>query len=294
MKRKTSNTATGSFQVPKVNVSIQISEAQFQKLSRLVYSLCGIKLGPEKKDLLKARLVKRFRAVGCQDVGEYMRLLEKDADGSELVCFLDCITTNKTDFFREPQHFSFLAEQVLPRLDKLCRRGEPLRIWSAACSTGEEPYTIAMVLLENRHTWADRGAKILASDISTRVLAHAQQAVYSMDRVEGIPRRVLTRYFQRGQRRWTGYVRLKKEVRELVSFRRINLMDSFRFSNPFHVIFCRNVMIYFDKETRERLVGKFCEVLCPRGYLLVGHSESLTGIDHKLKFVRPAVYRKEV
>ncbi|MCA1987777.1 MAG: protein-glutamate O-methyltransferase [Desulfarculus sp.] len=271
----------------------QLTEAQFSKLASLVYRLCGIHLGEGKRELLRARLAKRLRATGCRDVQEYIERLEGDRSGHELVCFLDVITTNKTDFFREPKHFEFLVDDVLPKLDKLCHGNEPLRIWSAACSTGEEPYTLAMVLMENRALWERRGAGILASDLSTKVLEQAQNGVYAQDRVADIPRPFLTKYFQRGTNRWAGYVRVRPELRKMIQYRRLNLMDNFDFDKPFHVIFCRNVMIYFDKPTQERLVEKFRACLVQGGYLMVGHSESLTGIHHRLAFTRPAVYRRQ-
>ena len=274
-------------------VGLDLSEAQFRKLAKLVYGICGINLGDDKRDLLRARLAKRFRTIGVQGVDDYIRRLENDTQGCEIVGFLDCVTTNKTDFFREPQHFDFLANQVFPGIDKICGRGENYRIWSSACSSGEEPYTLAMVALENRARLGGHQVEILASDLSTKVLGQAERGIYAMDRVQGIPRNLLTAYFQKGQGNWGGHVRVKAAVRNLVSFRRINLMERFDFKQTFHAIFCRNVMIYFDKETRARLVDKFKACLPRGGYLFVGHSESLTGLEHKLKFVRPAVYRKE-
>jgi chemotaxis protein methyltransferase CheR len=272
---------------------VQVTDAQYQKLAKLVYRLCGINLGDSKKELLKARLAKRLRATGCPDVRTYISQLEEDSSGTELVCFLDVITTNKTDFFREPQHFEFMAKEILPKLDKLCGPNEALRLWSAASSTGEEIYTIAIVLQENKQHWSRRGAQLFASDLSTQVLEHGRRAVYTMERAACIPRAALTRYFQRGQNRWQGHVRVRPELRNMVEWRRVNLMDPFNFKQRFHVIFCRNVMIYFDKPTQERLVQKFHDCLVPGGYLFVGHSESLTGITHRLGFVRPAVYRRE-
>ena len=274
-------------------VGVKITDAQYQKLRSLIYSLCGIHLGDGKRELLKARLAKRLRATGRPDVRSYISFLENDASGDELVNFLDVITTNKTDFFRENQHFEFMSSQVLPRLDQLCGRGGDLRIWSSACSTGEEPYTIAMVLLEQRNAWAGRNAQVLATDLCTRVLEHARRGVYAAERVAGIPRSILTRYFQRGMPRWQGPVRIRPDVRAMVPFERLNLMDPFKFDKPFHLIFCRNVMIYFDRSTQEKLVSKFFNLLVPGGYLFVGHSESLTGIKHSLAFVAPAVYRRE-
>jgi chemotaxis protein methyltransferase CheR len=275
------------------SLGLQVSEKQYRQLAQLVYSLSGINLGDSKKELLRARLAKRMRTCGCSDVRQYIDRLEADRSGQELVLFLDCITTNKTDFFREPQHFDFLVREVLPKLDKLCGPKATLRIWSAACSTGEEPYTLAMVLRENRALWERRGAVILASDLSTKVLEHAKNGIYTQDRVADMPRQIITSYFQRGTNRWVGHVRVRSEIRSMVQFKRINLMDPFEGEQPFHVIFCRNVMIYFDKPTQERLVDKFHDCLVPGGYLFVGHSESLTGIRHRLGFVRPAVYRRE-
>ncbi len=272
---------------------IQVTEAQYQKLAQLVYRLAGIHLGESKKELLRARLAKRLRHLGCRDVKDYILRLESDSSGQELVSFLDVITTNKTDFFREPQHFEFLAREILPKLDKLCGPGTPLRIWSAACSTGEEPYTLAMVLKENGSLWERRGVFLLASDLSTKVLEQAKRGVYANERVADLPRQILTRYFQRGTNAWEGHVRIRPDLRQMAQFKRINLMDDFESEKSFHLIFCRNVMIYFDKPTQERLVEKFFHCLVPGGYLFVGHSESLTGIRHRLGFVRPAVYRRE-
>jgi chemotaxis protein methyltransferase CheR len=283
-----------AFVAPVVDsCGIQVSDAQYQKLAQLIYKLAGIHLGESKKELLRARLAKRLRSLGCRDVKDYICRLEDDTSGQELVSFLDVITTNKTDFFREPQHFDFLAGEVLPKLDKLCGPNQPFRLWSAACSTGEEPYTLGMVLRENRAAWERRGLFLLASDLSTKVLEQAKRGVYANERVVDMPRQMLTRYFQRGSNAWEGHVRVRPELRNMVEFRRINLMDAFDSDRAFHVIFCRNVMIYFDKPTQERLVDKFYDCLVPGGYLFVGHSESLTGIRHRLGFVRPAVYRRE-
>ena len=275
------------------STGLQLSEAQYTKLAQLVYRLAGIHLGAGKKELLRARLASRLRTVGCSDVKEYIRRLEDDSGGQELISFLDCITTNKTDFFREAMHFDFLVQDVLPQMDKLCQGNAPFRLWSAACSTGEEPYTLAMVLRENPQFWERRGLSFLASDLSTKVLEKARQGVYALDRVASMPRQLLTRYFQRGANRWNGYVRVRPDLRSMVRYERINLMDPFKLGEPFQVIFCRNVMIYFDKPTQERLVDKFYSCLVKGGYLFVGHSESLTGIRHRLGYVRPAVYRRE-
>lgn len=272
---------------------ISITDAQYSKLAKLVYSLSGINLGDSKKELLKARLAKRMRVTGVRDVGEFINKLEHDKSGEELIGFLDCITTNKTDFYREPQHFDFLSSDILPNLDKVCGPTGSFNLWCAAASTGEEPYTLAITLMEAHNQWARRGVSFLASDIDTQVLSHAKRGIYAKERVVGIPRAILSKYFQKGSNRWEGHVRVKAPLREMIEFRKINLMDQFEFKETIHVIFCRNVMIYFDKPTQQRLVEKFHNCLVKGGYLFVGHSESLTGIKHRLRFVRPAVYRKE-
>lgn len=280
----------GAVPLPGPALGLGITDAQYSKLAALVYRISGINLGEHKKELLKARLAKRLRATSVSDVAAYMGLLEND--GSELTAFLEVITTNKTDFFREPQHFDFMSQVLLPEQAKHFPADGPLRIWSAACSTGEEPYTLAMILKDNRQHWERRGAGILASDINFQVINHAKNAVYATERVDRIPKEILRRHFQKGTKRWDGFVRIRQDLREMVSFQKINLMDQFHFDRSFHMIFCRNVMIYFDKATQERLVAKFVDTLAPGGYLFVGHSESLTGIQHDLKFVRPAIYRK--
>lgn len=270
-----------------------LSKAQYDKLCRLIYNLSGINLGDSKEELLRSRMLKLLKSSATTSVDEYIKRMEADTTGELLVAFLDVVTTNKTNFFREPRHFDFFQQEVIPHLDDLCAPSEALRIWCAASSTGEEPYTIAMVLQENKQFWAARGVSILASDLSTNVLGRASQGIYAEDKLGGIPSRLLHRYFLKGVKHRQGFVRVKDELRKMIKFSRINLMDEFNFSQPFHIIFCRNVMIYFDRPTQERLVAKFYDITVPGGYLFVGHSESLSGINHGFTFVRPALYRKE-
>ncbi len=269
-----------------------LSKAQYDKLCQLIYNLSGINLGGGKEELLRSRMLKLLKASQTASVDEYISRMEADSTGELLVAFLDVVTTNKTNFFREARHFDFLQEEILPHLDELCGH-EPLRIWCAASSTGEEPYTIAMVLLENKQYWLQRGASILASDLSSKVLNQASQGIYPTNKLEGIPQPLLHRYFLKGVKHRQGFVRVKNELRNMVKYARINLMDAFAFAQPFQIVFCRNVMIYFDRPTQERLVGKFYDVMTNGSYLFVGHSESLSGINHGFKFIRPALYRKE-
>jgi chemotaxis protein methyltransferase CheR len=206
----------------------------------------------------------------------------------EVPHFIDVLTTNKTNFFREPAHFDFLVDAVLPRL---AESGQEIRLWSAACSSGEEPYTLGMVVRDHLPPEAQKRTRILATDISGRILAAARQARYAGPQLQGIPPETLRKHLERvpgAPDAWT----VRREVRDLVRFGRLNLMEDWPMKGPFDVIFCRNVMIYFDRETQERLVRRFAALLPPGGILCVGHAESLSGIAHGLEQLQPAVYRK--
>jgi chemotaxis protein methyltransferase CheR len=204
---------------------------------------------------------------------------------------IDSISTNLTFFFREEAHFARLTHIIHAFLDKPERSRGEYRIWSAGCSTGEEPYSLAMTFLEAVKNHPLR-AGILATDISTKVLNTAQAGVYTDDKTKGVPPPVLKKYFQRGTGKSAGYVRVKNELKQMITFKRFNLMDQFPFNNEFDIIFCRNVMIYFDKKTQNVLVNKFYDALRGGGYFFVGHSESLTGLKHKFGYVEPSVYVK--
>jgi chemotaxis protein methyltransferase CheR len=211
---------------------------------------------------------------------------------------LDVISTNVTDFFREWKHFEFLQSEVLSRWEKTVkeRPREPFRIWSAACSSGEEPYSLAILLAEffrRRPELQAQGWQVLATDISTRVLSAARQATYKVGRIKLPDPSWLRTYFQKGVGTWDGHYRIKPELRERVKFDRVNLVEwPYPFSDKFHAIFCRNVMIYFDRPTQEQLIPHFAQHLVPGGYLFVGHSESLLGIEHGLKCVKPSTYQR--
>jgi chemotaxis protein methyltransferase CheR len=269
-----------------------LSRAQYEKLRRFIYDASGIDLGDSKEELLRSRMLKLLRASNTSTVDEYITHMQADESGELLVAFLDAVTTNKTNFFREKVHFDFFADTILPNLSEIVPKGEALRIWCAASSTGEEPYTIAMVLLENKARWSPYGVTVLASDLSAKVLHQASHGIYATNKLEGIPPDLLPRYFLKGVKHRQGFVRVKDELRKLIKFSRINLIEPFSFNKPFQVIFCRNVMIYFDRPTQEKLVDKFYNIMSPGGYLLVGHSESLSGITHNFKFICPSTYRK--
>ncbi|MBF0449159.1 MAG: protein-glutamate O-methyltransferase [Candidatus Magnetomorum sp.] len=269
-----------------------LSDDDFKSFKTLIYNKCGICLHEGKKELVRARLNKRLRQTGIKSFNDYYQFLTNDDNGDELVVMLDAISTNKTSFFREIKHFDFLNKEVFPRYAS-AEYGRRLRFWSAACSSGEEPYTLAISLLEFLGKNANFDIKILATDISTKVLSEAQRGVYQTDRVEDIPKPLIRTYFQQGHGRQHGFYKVKPILRNIVSFKRFNLMDKFPFSGVFQFVFCRNVMIYFDKKTQEKLVNKFYQCIVPGGYLMIGHSESLTGVNHPFKYIQPSVYQKD-
>ncbi|MBW2108606.1 MAG: protein-glutamate O-methyltransferase CheR, partial [Deltaproteobacteria bacterium] len=211
---------------------------------------------------------------------------------TELVRMLDAISTNLTSFFREERHFEFLTNKVFPSWTARSGHGEKIRLWSAGCSSGEEPYSLAICMMDYFSGGLPADTKILATDLSTKVLNRAQSGVYNAERIKKIPKSTLRKYFQKGVGSQAGEFRVKECIREMIVFRRLNLMDPFPFKLRFSLICCRNVMIYFDKMTQGRLVNKFYDCLESGGYLFIGHSESLTGIDHRFKYIQPAVYYK--
>jgi chemotaxis protein methyltransferase CheR len=268
-------------------MSAELSEGQFQKISQIVHRLCGIHLKDGKQALVRARLMKRLRALKMSDFGQYIKLIESEAGSEELGLMVDVMTTNKTSFFREPEHFNYLCDRILPELS-----GRRLRFWTAACSSGEEPYSLAVVLTEHLTGLAGRDVKILATDISMKMLEKARRAVYPEDLVRGVPPKYLQKYFEKFRDNGFPAYRIKAPVREMVRLGWLNLMDPWPMRGPFTVIFCRNVMIYFDRPTQQRLIHRFWELLEPGGHLFVGHSEGLSAVSHRFRYVRPAVYQK--
>jgi chemotaxis protein methyltransferase CheR len=271
----------------------ELRDCDFEKISRLVYEKCGINLHDGKKELVAARLGKRLREGNFQSFSEYYRYVTTEEGTDELVMMIDSISTNLTYFFREESHFTRLTS-LLPTMGRNAARekGYPkLRVWCAGCSTGEEPYSLAITTIESlRNQPAE--VKILATDISTRVLKTAINGMYPADKTKNIPPSLLKKYFQQGTGNLTGYNRVRKEIREMVNFKRFNLMDTPPKSVQFDIIFCRNVMIYFDKSTQEILVNNFFDSLSKGGYFFIGHSESLTSLTHHFKYVEPSVYKK--
>lgn len=277
-------------------MEIDLDDREFGLFQRLIYDESGINLTPAKRELVKSRLMKRLREMSLPSFNEYYRYVtEEDNTGEEMVMMLDCISTNLTEFFRENAHFEFLRKRILPALleNKKKKRDKKIRIWSAGCSTGEEPYTISIVLSEHIGNMGDMDIKILATDLSTRVLKKAKQGLYMKDRIKGISPQMLSTHFKKGEGSLKDYYQVQDHLREMIVFRRLNLTDEiFPFKGQFDFIFCRNVMIYFDKQTQSELVSKFHKHLSPDGHLFIGHSESLTGTNNKFRYVQPTVYQK--
>jgi chemotaxis protein methyltransferase CheR len=274
-----------------------LSDREFQKFSAFIYDNAGIKMPPAKKTMLEARLQKRLKANSIHSFEEYSNFVfSQEGCASELVHLIDVVTTNKTDFFREPGHFDFMVKTALPNILQ-AREGEsrdPVRIWSAGCSTGEEPYTLAMVLSEYAIGRHDFCVAITASDICTQVLQTAKTAIYPEERTDPIPLNLKKKYLMRSREKNRSLVRISPKLRSLVTFRRINFMDDdLGLSEKMDIIFCRNVVIYFDKPTQQTLMRKFHKQLRPGGYLFIGHSETLSGLDVNFKAVASTVYRKE-
>ena len=272
----------------------QLGDDDYHFICRLVYEQSSIHLGNDKKNLVSSRLAKRLRQLGLENYSQYCELLRSPAGDEELTFLIDRISTNHTNFFREIKHFDFLREKILPAWSADPKsRGNAFRVWSAACSSGEEPYTLAIHLSENLGPAESGQWQIEASDISTRVLTLAKQGIYESSRLADMNPAFLPRYFQKGTGKWEGSYRIKELLRQRVQFHHLNLLaGNYPFNFRFQVIFCRNVMIYFDRPTQESLVNQLTEKLLPGGHLMVGHSESLAGIKHSLRAIQPAIYVK--
>lgn len=262
-----------------------LTRSQFQALSTWVRQACGINLHEGKLGLVQARLAGRLRELGL-DIETYLARLAAPGGEVEAARLVDALTTNKTGFFREPRHFDLLRGHVLPELRRQRTR---LSVWSAGCSSGEEAYTLAMVLLHVLGPGAD--VRILATDLSARMLARARQGVYTAEALETVPAD-LRRYFTFVPGPAPRSYAINPEVKRLVHFARLNLMDPWPMRGTFDLICCRNVMIYFDNATQQRLVQRFRDRLVPGGYLFTGHSESLAGLQHDFRYVQPAVYQR--
>lgn len=265
----------------------EITPKQFARVAQVLHEHAGIRMREGKEGLVRARLAKRLRLLGLPDFEAYLDFVEQEPSRREFAEMIDALTTNKTSFLREASHFDFLRDTVFPRLTG------PVRIWSAGCSSGEEPYTLAMLCYDSFADIATRDVRILATDLSHRVLATAKAGAYPAETMSDVPAAWLQKHWSRardaqGRDVWEA----GKSLRRLVHFAKLNLMERWPMQGPFDVILCRNVMIYFDKATQQQLVDRYWALLRPGGYLFVGHSESLTGLTHQFRYVQPAAYVK--
>ena len=268
------------------NPGESLSAREFESIRSLAYSFCGVDLSG-KQVLVNARLSRLRQTLGLPSVSALSAAVAAEPHGELFTQVVDVLTTNHTSFYRESQHFRLLCDTILPSIPA----SEPIAIWSAACSSGEEPYTLIFSMAETLGEKTFTRVHLLATDISTRVLAQASRGMYPAAQLASVPPAILHRCMLRGTGRGTGYCMVKPEVRALVEFKQFNLLDSPAHHGPFHAIFCRNVMIYFDKATQEGVVNRLASRLLPGGHLFIGHSESLNGVRHNLEYVAPAVYR---
>lgn len=274
--------------------SIVLSESDFRRISNMVYEHCGINLHSGKKELVRARLAKRLRLGNFGSFPEYMNHVLKDKTGKEFSLLIDSLSTNLTSFFREVQHFEFLQSRFLPALMERKRKSSNFRIrtWSAGCSSGEEPYSIAISLHEATQGKGRWNIKVLATDISSSILQRAKAGIYDAERVEPVPYLQKQKYLVARRKNGHNTFEVSNRLRDTVIFSYLNLMNDWPIKGPLDFIFCRNVMIYFDKATQSNLVNRFWDLLDSGGILFTGHSESLTGIEHKFKYVQPTIYMK--
>jgi len=266
------------------------TQRDFDYLRKLSNERTGIVVSDDKYDMFYSRLSRRVRKLGLRNFSEYCDLIRNEERDEEVLELVNAITTNLTAFFRENHHFDYLASSVLPDLMLRNASSRKIRIWSAGCSTGEEPYSLAIMLRETLPAGWD--ARILATDIDSNVLQQAASAVYPEERIKGLPKQRLKRWFLRGKGKHAGRVRLKPEVRQLIDFDQLNLMQRWALDEPMDVIFCRNVIIYFDKPTKRRLVERYADAMKSDGHLFIGHSESLFKLTDRFELIGNTIYRR--
>lgn len=271
----------------------RLSSRNFKRLSAYIFDYSGIKMPPSKITMLEGRLRRRLRATGFNTFDQYCDFLfDRDGLARESIYLIDVVTTNKTDFFREPNHFDYLRDVALPDLQKKGVRR--IRAWSSACSIGAEPYTMAMVLEDFRQTSAGPDYSILATDLSTEVLDRARRGIFPSEMAEPVPQEMMRRYVMEAKDPSRRVVRIAPHLRTKVGFMRLNLMDPlYKVGEPMHMIFCRNVLIYFDKKTQVQVLTRLCECLLPGGYLFIGHSESITAMDLPVRQIANTVFIRE-
>ncbi len=268
-----------------------LTDKQFKIFQDLIKEHTSITISDEKKELIYGRLSRRLRKLNLNRFEDYYEML-KQGDLQELENFINVITTNLTSFFRESHHFDYLKDVMIPKLLVENAASKKIRVWSAGCSTGEEPYSIAMTLMESIPDINSWDVKILATDIDSDVLAKASSGVYKAERVESLDKQTISQWFKRGKGEKSGYVRVAPELQSLISFKQLNLLNEWPFNGGFDVVFCRNVVIYFDKDTQKVLFEKFSQALQPHGEMFIGHSETLFKISDDFELLGKTIYKK--
>jgi len=269
-----------------------ITDKDFEVLRQLVNYYTGINLSNSKRELIYSRLAGRLRKNNLRKFSDYCRLLQEDTEGEEVTFFRNAITTNLTSFFREPHHFDYLKGVILPEYKKSPVAKRRMRIWSAGCSTGEEPYSIGMILKESNAFAADCDLKILATDIDSAVLNTAMEGAYPHERTKSLSPHRQKMWFISTRKRKDGLLQVNNDIKKYITFRELNLMREWPMKGPFDIIFCRNVLIYFSKATQRVLIDRYANLLSDNGYLFIGHSESLFRISDRFKLVGQTIYQK--
>jgi chemotaxis protein methyltransferase CheR len=271
----------------------KLTDAEFEKLSRFIHSQYGIKMPPVKKIMLQSRLQKRLRVLKIASFKIYIEYVFSDEGRDEIIHMMDVVSTNKTDFFRESAHFDFIKKTVMPEFLADKNQQKTIKVWSAGSSSGEEAYTIAMVLTDYKMVNPNFDFHIYGTDLSTRILKNAIEGIYSERSIVDLPMDIRRRYFLKSKDSTKQLVRIIPELRQKTKFERLNFMDDvYPVSEVFDIIFCRNVLIYFDRETQESVISKLCRNLRKDGYFFLGHSESITGINVPLKHIQPTVFKR--
>ncbi len=270
----------------------ELTSRDFDRLKKIVGEQTGIVLTDGKRNMVYGRLARRLRALNMDSFSSYIQLIESDED--ELVNFINSVTTNLTAFFREKHHFEYLRDTVLPQLLKNNQGSQKIRIWSAGCSTGEEPYSLAITVktfFENHPGW---DVRILATDIDTNVIAQAASGIYTKERIDGLDEKLVKCWFLKGKGKNDGMVKVRRELQELIDFKQLNLLKPWPMKGPFDLVFCRNVVIYFDKPTKIKLFDNYADKLVNKGHLFIGHSETLFKISERFDSLGGTIYQKKI
>jgi len=269
----------------------EFTTESFNQVRKLVKSITGIVLSDGKQDMVYGRLSRRLRKLSIPDVKSYLRLVQKD-NSDELIHFVNALTTNLTSFFREPHHFEYLKSDIFPALINKNGQTKKIRIWSAGCSTGEEPYSIAMTVSDFFASYQDWDVKIIATDLDSNVVDTGKSGVYPLSRIDGVSSDYKRRWIKRGKGDKSDLVKMSNELQSMITFKQLNLLEDWPISGPIDIIFCRNVVIYFDKETQKVLFDRYANILNSEAHLLIGHSENMFNVCHRFKTLGNTIYQK--